>query len=241
MGSDVDVVVRAGVLQQQRWTLTVRDYCTGAVVRRVTGEASPSDPIRAAWRGGTDNGGQAAPGRYRLTLTSSGNGSSAWPYQRSVLVGVGGRSAAPSATSLREGASRHLRPAACADAALHDDWNRDHRTGSILGAKRKLDVPVLGRAGVPKSGVSAVAISVEAACASARTRVSVSPDTVTGTGARVLSLGCRLDGTRVCHRPGRASGWDPVPQPARRGCPQGLRRRLREHRRSRRVADAAAA
>jgi hypothetical protein len=59
----------------------------------------------------------------------------------------------------------------------------------ILGPDRRLDVQVLGRAGVPSSGVSAVALSVEAICASSGTQVSVSPDTVTGTGARVLSLG----------------------------------------------------
>jgi len=188
MGEDVNVVVRAGVLQQQRWTLTVRDYCTGAVVRRLTGDAAVGTPIKAAWRGGTDNGSQAAPGRYRLTLTSSGNGSRAWPFERSVLVGVGGRSAAPTTTSLGKAPAGTYVPQR-ARTLVSTTAGTGIRDRLILGADRKLDVQVLGRAGVPTSGVSAVAISVEAACASAGTRVSVSPDTVTGTGARVLSLG----------------------------------------------------
>ena len=43
--------VRAQVMQEQGWTLTVRDLCSGEVVRRVKGSASPTSPIRAIWDG----------------------------------------------------------------------------------------------------------------------------------------------------------------------------------------------
>lgn len=188
MNSDVQIAVRAGVLQQQGWTLTVREYCTGAVVRRLSGTASPGNPIKTMWRGGTDDGNQAPPGRYRVSLTSSGNGTSAWPFERSVLIGVGGAAAAPVTSSLgttAAGTYVPVRPRTLVSTA--DGTGVSGRL--ILGADRKLDVQVLGRAGVPSSGVSAVAISVAAECASTGTRVSVSPDKVTGTGARVLSLG----------------------------------------------------
>ncbi|MCZ3387725.1 MAG: N-acetylmuramoyl-L-alanine amidase [Actinomycetia bacterium] len=188
MGGDVDVAVHSRVLQQQNWALTVREFCTGDVVRRMSGTASRSTAIETAWRGRDDNGNFAPPGRYRVTLTSTGNGTTAWPFARSVLVGVGGRSTAPTTTSLGAtpaGAYVPQRPRTLVSSTS----GTGIKDRLILGADRRLDVKVLGRAGVPTSGVSAVAISVEASCVSAGTRISVSPDTVTGTGARVLSLG----------------------------------------------------
>lgn len=188
MGSDVDIAVRARVTQPQSWTLTVREFCSGRVVRQLSGEATPSDPIRTMWRGRNDAGKKVPAGRYRLTLASSGDGTSAWPFQTSVLVGVGGRAAAPTRTSLPAAASGSYVPQR-ARTLLSSATGTGTKGRLILGAGRRLDVQVLGRAGVPSSGVSAVALSVEAICASNGTRVSVSPDTVTGTGARVLSLG----------------------------------------------------
>lgn len=188
MGAEVDVAVKARVTQQQSWTLTVREFCSGRVVRRITGSAGPSDPIRTVWRGRDDGGNRVPAGRYRLTLTSSGDGTGAWPFRTSVLVGVGGGAAAPTRTSLPEAASGRYVPQRARN--LFSSGTGAGIPGRlILGADRRLDVQVLGRAGVPSSGVSAVALSVEAICASNGTRVSVSPDTVTGTGARVLSLG----------------------------------------------------
>lgn len=188
LGGDVDVKVRSRVMQQQSWTLTVREYCTGRVVRQITGTASPTDPIRASWQGFTDSGKTAPPGRYRLTLTSSGDGTAAWPWRTSVVTGVGGRADAPTVSSLKTppaGTYVPLRPHQLFDSAAGVGVG----PRLVLGPDRRLDVAVLGRAGVPSSGVSAVALSVQATCASAATRVSVSPDSVTGTGARVLSLG----------------------------------------------------
>lgn len=182
-----DVEVRAEVMQEQGWALTVRDLCSGEVVRRSTGRATPTSPIRAVWNGSTDAGSQAPPGRYRLTLTSSGSGSSAWPWRTTVLVGAGGQADPPTVDSLPTSAGGTyvpLRPR----PLLSSTKGIGIRRPLLLGPDRRLDVQVLGRAGVPASDVSAVALSVQATCASRATSISVGPDSVRGTGARVLSL-----------------------------------------------------
>ena len=206
VGSDVAVAAKARVTQQQKWALTVRDYCSGALVRRLTGTASPSDPIRAVWRGGNQKGGLAPPGRYRVTLTSSGNGTSAWPFERSVLVGVGGGSAKATTTSLQSAAAGTYVPQR-PKTLLSTTSGKGIGAPLILGPGRRLDVQALGRAGVPKTGVSAVALSVEADCASAGTTVTVGPAGVGGAGARAVSV--KANGTArtfVLARVGRGGG-----------------------------------
>lgn len=183
-----DVTVRAGVLQDQGWTLTVRDLCTGTVVKTVEGQASPESPIRATWNGSIGSGTAAPPGRYRLALSSSGNGSTAWPWRTSVVVGAGGRADPATVRSLPQppgGTYVPLRPRTLLSSTEGVGSGRP----LLLGPDRRLDVQVLGRAGVPAADVSAVALSVQARCATKATRISVSPDSVSGTGARVLSAG----------------------------------------------------
>jgi hypothetical protein len=187
LGNDVDIRVRAGVTQQQNWTLTVRPRCGDGVVRRMTGTATPSRPINALWRGRDDQGKAVPPGRYRMTLTSGGNGTSAWPFHTSVVIGAGGDSAPATRSKMASPAGGYvpLQP----HSLLSTSTGRGVDRPLLLGAGRRLDVPVLGRAGVPSSGVSAVALSVEASCASQKTGVFVGPASVTGEGARVVSLG----------------------------------------------------
>ncbi len=186
-GSDVAIAAKARVTQQQNWTLNVRDYCSGALVRRLTGTAAPGDPVKVVWRGRDENGKPAPPGRYRMTLTSSGNGSSAWPFEQSVVIGVGGRSSTSTTSSLNKASAGTYVPQR-ARTLLSTASGKGIAGRLLLGPGRRLDVQVLGRAGVPQSGVTAVALSVEAVCASARTHVTVSPDTVTGSGAQAVSL-----------------------------------------------------
>ncbi len=187
VGSDVAIAARARVTQSQKWALTVRDQCTGTLVRRLKGTASPSDPVKAVWRGRNENGKLAPPGRYRVTLTSAGNGSSAWPYVRSVVVGVGGAAAKPTESSLRATAAGTYVPQR-PQALLSTTSGKGIKNKLVLGPDRRLDVQVLGKAGVPSSRVTAVALSVEAECASKGTRVTVGPDSVSGVGARALSV-----------------------------------------------------
>jgi hypothetical protein len=187
LGHDVDLRVRAGVMQRQNWTLTVRERCGNEVVRRLSGTATPTRPINALWRGRDDQGKAVAPGRYRLTLTSGGDGTSAWPFHTTVAIGTGGNAAAATRSSLPSPAGGYV--PLRTHALLSTSTGRGIGRPLILGAGRRLDVPVLGHAGVPSSGVTAVALSVEASCASQRTGIFVGPASVTGPGARVVSVG----------------------------------------------------
>ena len=187
MGQDPEFTIRSRVNQRQKWTLTVRQRCSKEVVRRFSGTAAPGNPIRAVWRGRNDQGNLAPAGRYRLTLTSSADGTSAWPYAAAVVMGVGGSADASTRTTLPTPAGTYVpqQPR----ALLSSTTGLGVNGRLVLGAGRKLDVNVLGRAGVPNSGVSAVAVSVEATCSSAPTRIFAGPDSVEGAGARVLSVG----------------------------------------------------
>ena len=187
VGQDAGFRVTAGVMQQQSWTLTVRERCSNAVVRTFGGSAGPGDPIDVVWRGRDDAGREVAPGRYLLELTSSGDGTSAWPYRATVVKGVGGGAAAPTRSSLPAPAGAYVPQQP--QALLSTTTGRGIPGKLVLGDGRRLDVPVLGRAGVPAQGVSAVALSVEAACASDRTKVFVGPASVEGTGSRAVSVG----------------------------------------------------
>ena len=185
-GVQPDVAVRSRVSERQDWALTIRPLCGGGVVRRITGSASPTDPISTRWRGVDDSGARVPAGRYKVTLSSSGNGSRAWSYSETVTVGVGDDAAAPTTSSLprRSGAYVPQR----SQVLVSSTTGTGIGAPMLLGSGRRLDVKVLGRAGVPSTGVSAVALSVEAGCASSSTRVFVSPDSVSGVGARALSV-----------------------------------------------------
>jgi hypothetical protein len=181
------VTVESGVLQQQSWTLTISRLCDGTVVRRFSGIARPKKPINVVWGGHTDAGKVAPPGRYRLSLASSGNGSEAWPWSSVVALGVGSAAGPVSGTTLRRAAAGTyvpLKPAVIASSVTGQGMSRP----VLLGAGSRVDVPVLGQGNVPSSGVSAVAISVGASCASAATAVTVAPSGLDVAGARVVSV-----------------------------------------------------
>jgi hypothetical protein len=187
LGKDINVTVKSGVLQQQSWTLTISRICDGTVVRRYSGNARPGNPIRVVWNGRNDAGEPAQPGRYRLSLSSSGDGTHSWPWSRTVSIRVGGAADRPSGTTLRRsggGTYVPLKPTVIADTAT----GKGLRRPLLLGPGSRVDVPVLGRAGVPSNNVSAVAVSVVASCASARTGVSVSPGGLRVPGTRVVSV-----------------------------------------------------
>jgi hypothetical protein len=187
LGHDTSFRVRAAVTQKQNWTLTVRERCGKGVIRRIHGAASPTNPINVLWRGKDDQGRPAPAGRYRITLTSAADGTSAWPFGSSVVAGVGGSWTAPTRSTLPTPGGAYVPQSP--HALLSTSTGKGIGPRMVLGAGRRLDVPVLGHGGVPKSGVSAVALSIEASCASDRTRVFAGPASVEGVGSRVLSVG----------------------------------------------------
>ena len=78
--------VKSGVLGDQSWTLTVTDSL-GATVKTLTGSATHSTPLTAAWDLTGLDGTPAPPGTYKLTLTGANSaGSTAHPYSTTVTV-----------------------------------------------------------------------------------------------------------------------------------------------------------
>jgi putative cell wall-binding protein len=60
------LAVSAGPSRSQAWTATVRDACSGTIVRTLSG--TTSDLISVTWDGARDDGSPAPGGIYRLTL-----------------------------------------------------------------------------------------------------------------------------------------------------------------------------
>lgn len=163
------VSVRAGVATTQSWKLEVREGCRDAVVRTLTGTATRTSGITATWDGRDTSGAPARPGHYTLTLSSWTSTSKAKPYSTAVDVSAPAPTARPAATPLLGQGSF---------VPLGDPARLlDTRTGPVvaLGPAGRADVPVLGRGGVPATGVTGVALNVTVACPTATSWVTVAP------------------------------------------------------------------
>ena len=64
--ADNNVTLTAGPSRSQAWSLSVRNACTGKVVRTVTGQTS--DKIVVRWDGRRNDGSLAPASTYRLVL-----------------------------------------------------------------------------------------------------------------------------------------------------------------------------
>jgi hypothetical protein len=169
------------------WQLTVSRACEGRVVRRVAGVAGPEVPLDVHWAGRNDRGRLVPAGRYDLTLTGTSASSKAVTWRTTVQVQVGSPGAPPTLDRLpaspsgRFVATRPTRLMATSDGL-------GLTAPVLLGAGSRVDVEVSGRAGVPKSGVTAVAVNVLAACAATATTVSVAPSGVPAGAAHAVSV-----------------------------------------------------
>ena len=184
------VHVNAAVLRPQRWQLTITRGCSTRVVRTLRGTAAPSDPIAITWRGVDDSGRAVPAGQYLLRLTSEDDTSRSVPWVGRAFVQVGAPDSASvtrSASSVPAGEFVALSPTRLASSG----------TGAglpgplMLGAGDRVDIPVLGRAGIPKSNVTAVAVSIEASCVSRPTSLGVTPAGAKGSGGSVVQVGPR--------------------------------------------------
>lgn len=185
VGAVPDVVVRSGVLQDQSWQVQISDACTGQVVRTVNGSASPTTPIAVLWRGRDDVGAPVPAGRYVVRLTSQDASSRAVPWVTGLTVGE-----TPPASTPRRGIT--ARPAG-RFVAVDERLLARTATGTglsapqVVGPGDRLVVPALGHAGLPTSGVTAVALTVTTSCASRPTTVSAVPARVAGRGGPVVT------------------------------------------------------
>jgi hypothetical protein len=181
------VKLHSRVLTRQRWKLTISRICGTQPTRTVTGRAGPANPIGFRWDGRNDAGTMAQAGVYELHLTSWNAGSSAISFTRRVVLHVGSDSTATvTGTAPQRVPGRYfpLHPTTLVNSST--GLGLDHPV--VLGAGDKLKVPVLGAAGVPASGVSAVALSVTARCPTARGAIDVWPTNTPATGGRSVEL-----------------------------------------------------
>lgn len=167
------------------WTLTVVDPTTGRQVVRTTGSAQAGARFNATWfgtyspRAATDPV-YVGPGAYRLTLVGTdGAGRSTAPVSTTVQVRPPADSAQVAAVPLvGDGAYVPLTPTRLVDT---------RPTFQALGAARRTDVTVLGRAGVPSSGVNAVVLNVTATGSTGPGHLRVWPAGSTMPNASVLN------------------------------------------------------
>lgn len=186
-GQPSDFQVSSRALTAMDWQLTVSRACEGRVVRRVTGAAAPGEPVDARWTGRNDNGRLVPAGRYVLSLTGGSASSKAVTWRTTVQVQVGSPGAPPTLKQLpaspggRFVATRPTRLMSTSDGS-------GLAAPVLLGAGARVQVDVLGRAGVPASDVTAVAVNVLAACAAGATTVSVAPSGLAAGPAGAVSV-----------------------------------------------------
>jgi hypothetical protein len=173
--------ISARALATQTWVLTVRSGCDGSTVAQVRGQAGAGRAFTATWNGRTANGALAAPGAYTLTLTSRSGNAIARPLEHTVVIRPPFVSDAPSAEpTTGSGGYQPVTPVRLTDAAGN--------TSLITGPLSRADVPVLGQAGVPASGVTSVVLNLTVDCTSGPASLEVWPAGQGSSGRAVTSL-----------------------------------------------------
>jgi hypothetical protein len=164
-GKSMSITARA--LVARTWRLDVTAPCGGGRVARISGSVKARAVITASWNGRLADGTLARPGRYTLTLTSSSSKGSARSVAYPVLVLPPAPATETPGTPLpgTGGGYQPVTPTRLLDTRL---------AGGIgLGPAGRVDIPVLGRAGVPSTAVTAVVLNLTASCASDDTALSV--------------------------------------------------------------------
>lgn len=155
------------------WTLTVADRSTGQTAYTLTGSAAAGERFNATWFGNWNGGAggptpYVGPGTYDLTLSAVDDaGTPAVPYRTVVTVLKPADPPPVAAVPLTAG----LGYVAVGPTRLVD--TRD--TFQSLGGAQRVDIPVLGRAGVPASGVGAVVVNLTAVAATSDTHLRMWP------------------------------------------------------------------
>ena len=172
--------VTSKVMKRQHWQLTVTPSCGTAPVRTLTGTATRRQPISVAWHGLDDAGNPVLPGSYLLQLDSWAGRSRSVSWARQVVVGAA--SPGNGGSGVRgSGPAGWFTPVA-PTMLLNTQTGVGTATPYVLAHNGRLDLPVLGRAGVPAEGVSAVVLSLRTTCAARTVRLSVKPSLAAGAG-----------------------------------------------------------
>jgi hypothetical protein len=165
-GKGGTITTTARVTSDQTWTMQVTDVCRGTVVRTLTGTASPTAPLAAAWDLRDDVGNPVRPGAYAVTLSSADATAAARTWTGQVTVNAA-RTAPPAAAAVALPGRTSFVPVD--PIKLYDT----HDEGNLpLGPGGRVDLVVPGAGKVPAEGVAAVALSVSSSCATSDTTVT---------------------------------------------------------------------
>ena len=158
--------ITSNVMTPQTWGGSVADVCRGGTIAGLpTGSATRTAPISTSWDGKTSGGGWPRPGPYRLTLTSSGAQGTAVPWGGTYNVNAPPPSAATPGSAIGgDGGFVAVKPFRLLDT----------RTGVYTnGPGGRVDLQVLGRGGVPASGVTSVYLTLTVTCPTAGSFLTV--------------------------------------------------------------------
>lgn len=169
--------VKSSVIANQTWGGSVSDICRGGTIGSLpTGSATRAAPISTTWDGKTSGGAWPRPGPYRITLTSSGAKGTAVPWSGTYAVNAPPpAAAAPGSAISGDGGFVPVKPFRVLDT----------RTGVYAnGPAGRVDLKVLGRGGVPASGVTSVYLTLTVTCPTAGSFLTVY---ASGTGLPLAS------------------------------------------------------
>jgi hypothetical protein len=164
-GKGGTITTTARVTSDQTWTMQVRDVCRDTVVRTLTGTASPTVPLAAAWDLRDDAGAPVRPGAYAVTLASADATAAARTWTGQVTVNAA-RTAPPAAAAAALPGRTSFVPVD--PVKLYD--TRDD--GNLPLGRGRVDLVVPGAGKVPAEGVAAVALTLSSSCATADTTVT---------------------------------------------------------------------
>jgi hypothetical protein len=171
--------VSATALAAQTWRLVVREACSGRVVASASGRARARTRFQVGWSG-RDGNGWVRPGRYVLELTGASAAGAARPWATEVLV-VPPASPPQPTGPMATGAGRYV--------PVTPVTLLDTRGGSApLGPGGRTDLAVLGRGGIPATGVTSVVVQAVSVCATRGTALTVFPTGRPAWGAPTVQL-----------------------------------------------------
>ena len=181
-GSGEFITTTAKVTSEQTWRMEIRQSCGGSVVRSLTGSATPDTPLVAAWDLRDETGTPVRPGAYTLTLVSFNSAGNSRPWSGTVTVH------APRTVPPRQPAAPL--PGLAGFVPVDPVKIYDSRSAGTLplGPRGRVDLQIPGAGPLPENGVSAVALSVTASCASAATALTAWPAGRTMPSAPTLTV-----------------------------------------------------